>query len=166
MNENYLGRIFEYNNWANRKILDACRNLTDAQLDADPASATYGSIRKTLVHLAAAQKGYLRLLTLPFEQRNSPVTLTYDEVWQTIQESGEALLAIALDPSGIDGMTRIRTRDSFHVEPWVLLVQIINHGDEHREQIKSMLTALGITPPNMDGWMYGEAVGDMVPVTT
>jgi hypothetical protein len=27
-----------------------------------------------------------------------------------------------------------------------------------------MLTALGITPPDIDGWMYGEAVGALVPM--
>jgi uncharacterized damage-inducible protein DinB len=48
------------------------------------------------------------------------------------------------------------------VEPWVVIVQIINHATEHREQICSMLNALGITPPDMDGWAYGEATEALV----
>jgi uncharacterized damage-inducible protein DinB len=48
----------------------------------------------------------------------------------------------------------------------VLMVQVINHGHEHREQIKSMLNALGITPPEMDGWMYGDTLGALVKIVT
>ena len=166
MNESYLARIFEHNNWANRHIIEICATLTDEQLDAEPTSATYGSIRRTLIHLASAQKGYLRLLTLPFEERNSPVTLTFDEVAATATSSGDALLALAQDSSSIDGKTKLQTRDGYYVEPWVMLVQVINHAHEHREQIKSMLTALGITPPEIDGWMYGETLGAMVKIAT
>jgi uncharacterized damage-inducible protein DinB len=42
------------------------------------------------------------------------------------------------------------------------MVQAINHATEHREQIKSMLTALGVTPPEIDGWEYGFATDTLV----
>jgi uncharacterized damage-inducible protein DinB len=45
------------------------------------------------------------------------------------------------------------------------MLQVINHATEHREQIKSMLTALGITPPSIDGWDYGEVSGALVPIS-
>lgn len=35
---------------------------------------------------------------------------------------------------------------------WVIIVQAINPATEHREQIKSMLSTLGVTPPRIDGW--------------
>ena len=59
---------------------------------------------------------------------------------------------------------RLQTRDDFWVEPCVVMVQVINHATEHREQIKSMLTAMGITPPSIDGWDYGEASNALVPM--
>jgi len=49
------------------------------------------------------------------------------------------------------------------VEPWVVMVQAINHATEHREQISSMLSALGVTPPELDGWAYGEATHGLIP---
>ena len=64
MTENFLEKLFEHNNWANQKIIQACSTLSDGQLDAPPQSATEGSIRSTLLHLVSAQYGYLRLLTL------------------------------------------------------------------------------------------------------
>jgi uncharacterized damage-inducible protein DinB len=42
--------------------------------------------------------------------------------------------------------------------------KIINHATEHREQIKSMLSALGVTPPDIDSWDFGEFSGALVPV--
>jgi len=45
------------------------------------------------------------------------------------------------------------------------MVQIINHATEHREQISSMLSALGVTSPNLDGWAYGEVTDALIPIT-
>jgi uncharacterized damage-inducible protein DinB len=174
MNENYLVRLFEFNNWANHQIIEVCRKLSDEQLDAPPTSATYGSIRKTLVHLVAAQQRYLQHLTLPLEVRRKHVSLDFaDEgiadstneafILEGVANStGEAFLGLARGETNLFQSTQIPTPDGYVVEPWVLMVQVINHGDEHREQIKSMLTALGITPPEIDGWHYGESVGALV----
>lgn len=161
MTENFLARIFEHNNWANMKIVDACSGLTDEQLDAPPQSATEGNIRSTLLHLVSAQYGYLRILTLPLEERLERVTVPYAELAESLKNSGDRLLELASDASKLPA-TRLQTRDGHHVEPWVIMVQIINHATEHREQIKSMLTALGVTPPSIDGWDYGEAAGALV----
>ena len=63
MTDSVLSRMFEHNNWANSLILDACAKLTDAQLDAQPHSATKGTIRETLSHFVRAQQNYLRHIT-------------------------------------------------------------------------------------------------------
>ena len=48
MTENFLEKLFEHNNWANQKIIQACYALSDEQLDAEPHSVTKGNIRRTL----------------------------------------------------------------------------------------------------------------------
>jgi uncharacterized damage-inducible protein DinB len=164
MTEHILEKLFEHNNWANSQVIQACLALSDEQLDAEPQSATQGSIRSTLFHLVTSQQGYLRLLTLPLEERLTPVPAPpFAELQSSASLSGEALLALAGDESRtMKG--RIQTRDGYFVEPWVLIVQIINHATEHREQIKNMLSALGVTPPNVDGWDYGEFTNALIPV--
>ena len=163
MNGNFLVKLFEHNNWANLKIIQACSALTDEQLDAEPQSATMGTIRATLTHLAGGQAGYLSLLTLPVEARVR-VSPEFDELKESVSKSGEGLLALARGEKPLD--TRLQTKDGYYVEPWVIMVQIINHATEHREQIKSMLSALGVTLPNIDGWDYGEAVNALAPIST
>jgi len=164
MTENISAKLFEHNNWANRKIIEACAALSEKQLDAPPHSATEGSIRSTLLHLVSAQYGYLRLLTLPLEERQGPGNVEFAEIEESLKASGEKLLELAKDESRLP-VAHIQTRDGHWVEPWVIMVQIINHATEHREQIKSMLTALGITPPSIDGWDYGEAANALVPIS-
>ncbi len=164
MTTNILEKLFEHNNWANDLIIQACLALSDEPLDAPPQTATLGAIRDTLTHLVAAQHNYLSLLTLPLaaRQRISP---TLAELRESAAHSGAGLLALARDPSGFYAQTQLQTRDNHLVEPWVIMVQIINHASEHREQISSMLTALGITPPDMDGWSYGNIAHALVPKT-
>ena len=164
MTENFLEKLFEHNNWANLRIIQACSALSDEQLDAEPQSATRGSIRSTLSHLAGAQAGYLSLLTLPVEERVR-VTPAFDELQEFVSKSGEGLLALA---RGVQKPLKpqLQTRDGYFVESWVLMVQIINHATEHREQIKSMLSALGMIPPDIDGWSYGEATNALIPIST
>jgi uncharacterized damage-inducible protein DinB len=150
MAENILGKLFEHNNWANQQVIQACLALNDEQLDAPPQSVTMGTIRQTLTHLVSAQRGYLALLTLPREARpTNPLALA--ELQESARTTGEGLLALARGEAKEPLPTRVQNRDGNFVESWVVLVQVINHATEHREQIKSMLSALGLTLPEIDG---------------
>jgi uncharacterized damage-inducible protein DinB len=44
----------------------------------------------------------------------------------------------------------------------LFLLQAINHATEHRSQVATILTQLGLTPPEMDGWAYFLASGQLV----
>ena len=163
MVEKFLVKIFEHNNWANQKIIEACYALSDEQLDAEPQSVTKGTIRRTLIHLVSSQYSYLRTLTLPLEERQETSTVDFSDLQESAHNSGEGLLALARgEKSPFSSL--LKTRDGYHAQPWVLMVQIINHASEHREQICSMLSTLGVTPPDMDGWSYGEAINALIPI--
>ena len=163
MSDNFLEKLFEHNNWANLQIIEACSALSEEQLDVEPQSATKGSIRRTLLHLVASQRGYLALLTLPVEERpNTPLEFT--QLQESARSSGEGLLALARGERK-PPETRLRTTDGYYAEPWVVMLQVINHATEHREQIKSMLSALGVTPPDIDGWDYGLATNALIPIS-
>jgi len=162
MTETFLVKLFEHNNWANQKIIEACYALSDEQLDTEPHSVTKGNIRETLSHLVTSQRGYLALLTLPLAERPT-FPLEFSELRESARMSGEGLLALA-EGEQKPFEARLKTRDGFHTESWVVMLQVINHATEHREQIKSMLSALGVTPPDIDGWDYGESTQALVPI--
>jgi uncharacterized damage-inducible protein DinB len=165
MSENFLVKLFEHNNWANLQIIQACSALSEEQLDAEPQSVTKGTIRRTLVHLVSSQQSYLKTLTLPLEERLQSITVEYAELQESARISGEGLLTLSRGEKK-PLSSRLQTRDGFYTEPWVVMLQVINHASEHREQICSMLSALGITPPDLDGWAYGEATNALIPIST
>jgi len=117
------------------------------------------------LHLVASQRGYLSLLTLPLEERPT-VPPTFAELQESVSSSGEGLLSLARDGSSKPLKDQLQTRDGYFVEPWVVMVQAINHATEHREQIKSMLSSLGVTPPDIDGWDYGLVTNALIPIST
>ena len=161
MTETILVKLIEHNNWANLHIIEACSALTDDQLDATPLPTSEWSIRFTLSHLVEAQRGYLSLLTWSRERRQAP--LSFAELRESVKASGEGLLTLIGDEARQDFRTRIQTSDGYLVEPWVVVVQTINHATEHRRQLCRMLRILGVTPPNLDGWSFGEFTDAVVP---
>ncbi len=163
MTEHILEKLFEHNNWANIQIIQACSALSDEQLDAEPQSATKGSIRLTLLHVVAGQQDYLSQLIGMEPRLNWQAPPTFAELQESASVSGEGLLALARDESSKSLKTKIQ-KDGYAIEPWVVMVQVINHATEHREQIKSMLSSLGVTPPRLDGWAYGRVTNALIPI--
>jgi uncharacterized damage-inducible protein DinB len=163
MTESILDRLFAHSDWANRVIIDVCSALDPAGLDAVPLADSDWSIRRALTHLVEAQRGYLSLLTLPPDAReDAPVP--FAGLAESARESGEALRSLARGASGAGAGPWLDTTDGYRVEPWVVLVQALNHATDHRRQICGMLRALGETAPRLDGWAFGEATGALVRV--
>jgi uncharacterized damage-inducible protein DinB len=164
MTENVLGRLFEHNNWANVRLIQACSALGDEQLDAAPVLAAKGSIRDTLWHLTSSQQGYLALLTGAAPQFDWQVAPAFGELQEAASITGVGLLALARGESGQAFEAQLQTEDGYYVKPWIVMVQVINHATRHREQICGMLRSLGVTPPDLDGWTYGEFTNALTPI--
>jgi len=153
--------FYRQNGWANRTIIDACRSLTDAQLDATTLG-TYGSIRDTLLHIVSSEAGY----SIRLGHEPSP-RLQRDAAWPGLDAvavmasaAADALVAASQDPANRTLQVGSDT-DRFDVEAEVILVQAFNHSTEHRSQISTILTTLGIEPPELSGWEWGLAVDRM-----
>ncbi len=155
-----LAEFFKHNRWANLRLLDACADLTAVQLDT-AVPGTFGPLGATLVHLVAAEESYLARLA----QAERP-----DRAWaegpflgvaalrERASSSGEALCVAAQEETA----GRI-LRGTWRGEPYALpaatiLIQAINHATEHRAHVATILSQLGIEPPDLDGWTYGEAM--------
>ena len=46
-----------------------------------------------------------------------------------------------------------------HAPLGIRLSQVVHHGTDHRSQVCTALTILGIEPPAIDVWDYGETLG-------
>src|SRR6266498_4987220 len=86
--------FIRYHNWANQRLLEACRGLTTAQLAAS-AAGTYGSIYETWVHIVRADADYTSRLVgeapePPFKWGDRP---GISEILAYSRPVGEALSA-------------------------------------------------------------------------
>ena len=61
--------------------------------------------------------------------------------------------------------TLLETSDGYRIEPWVVFVQALNHATEHRKQIAHLMRLLGVEPPRLDGWSFGEARDAVAPLS-
>jgi uncharacterized damage-inducible protein DinB len=165
MTENILAKLFEHNHWANLQLIQVCSTLSDEQLDAESQSATKGSLRLTLWHLIETQQSYVSQLTRMEPRSDSKSPMNFAELLESANTSGEGLVALARDETSPLMQTNIQD-DGFTIEPWVVMVGAIAHAAEHREQIKSMLSALGVTPPRLDGGAYGMVVNAVTHTST
>lgn len=144
------------NEWANLALIEACHGLTDEQLDAT-VDGTYGSIRRTWRHIVGAEGGYATQLG------NEPVArLRNDDPWpgwdrlaEFASHAADALEG-AIEPS--DRAIHFEDDDE-DVDAAVILIQAFQHGTDHRSQICTILTTLGIEPPDIDSWSWGLATG-------
>ena len=163
MTEDILAKLFEHNNWANRQIIRACSALSDDQLDANPQSGQQWSIRVNLVHLVKWQQEYLTLLThLPGPKGSTAPS--FDELEESAKSSGEGLLALTQAENGPRPSVQLQTDDGYVVEPWVVVVQAVNHANDHRKQIANLFRALEVDPPTLDGWTFGEATHALIKI--
>lgn len=155
-----LADAFGHHVWATIRVLDACAALDDAQL-ATTVPGTYGSIIDTLRHLVGGDVFYLDVLRgpepEPFDEKRSDIpTLraameTHDPVWQR-------LVAGDIDPTTVV----IEYEDSgyeTHAPLGIRLAQALHHGTDHRSQVCTALTTLGIEPPAIDVWDFGARDG-------
>ncbi len=88
------------------------------------------------------------------------------ELRAAMEGSGAAwsmLLDGELDPDAIV----VRHRDDgsdYHAPLGIRLGQALHHGTDHRSQICTVLTALGVEPPAIDVWDFGEQDGRAIEV--
>ena len=146
--------------WATQRLIDFCEALTPEQLRT-PAPGTYGSILATFTHMVSSDGWYLTFFrdwTNTIDDENTDVTLA--ELRSAITATGAAwmeLLAGDLDPD--TDMVEHGDGWDFHAPLGIRINQVIHHGTDHRSQICTALTSLGVEPPGIDLWDFGEAIG-------
>jgi len=156
---NLIDRMFEYNLWANRRLIEVCIHLTDEQLEVERDGA-YGRIQPTLVHMLRAEGNYLRRITGSYPWGEDPDwgNLKMSDLLTLAQQSGSRLVEIAskTDPAVHHEVGARSGQLGFF--NWTVLLQALYHGIEHRTQIKFLLTKLGLEHPELAAWDYVESL--------
>jgi uncharacterized damage-inducible protein DinB len=154
-----LMELFRHNAWANEKLLDACEKLDEAQLGAS-VPGVYGTIRDTLHHLFAAETRYIAMIRSeprPDELDEEKPYPGLTELRRYARLTGDELTSLA-ERAAPDQRLKGATRRgvAYDLPVSVLLAQAINHGTEHRANVTTIMSALGLGAPQLDLWQYAQ----------
>jgi uncharacterized damage-inducible protein DinB len=163
---NALSEAFRHNTWANRELISACRGL-DGDRMAASAVGSFGSIWRTLEHIVGAEGGYAKRLAGhgPDWVGADPEpagSLTLDELARRVDELDaiwDEILSAPIDTERVI----VVDRGQREVRAGVYVAQALHHGNSHRDQVCTILTSLGIEPPDLQAWAYAEATGRIWP---
>ncbi len=149
-----IRNLYDYNAWANARILDAAAPLTSAQLLA-PGGASFDSVRDTLVHTMAAQWLYLERWqgrsprAMP-EPASFPDLGTIRARWTEIERDTQAFVATLDDARLAADVAYTNTQGERWAYPlWQQMIHQVNHATQHRSEAAVLLTQLGHSP----GWL-------------
>jgi len=150
-----LTTLFAHNAWANLKLLDFCEKLSDEQLDAT-AIGCFGSIRDTLWHIVGGEVSYVervngKLPPQPFSPDQFP---GFAALKDAARWTNDELHQLALSARQDTMVTESEGDLNVEYRLASLMMQAINHANEHRAQIAAIITQLGMEPPDMSGWQY------------
>jgi len=151
-----LADAFAHHVWATIRLIDTTDGMGEEQLRAT-APGTYGSIIDTLRHIVASDRSYLALLSNGRVERVDDEFMTLADLRAVMLEDApewSRVVAELDDPDRI--FVRQRPDGSANRSPaGIRLAQALHHGTDHRSQICTILTTLGIEPPEIDVWEFG-----------
>ena len=159
--EPLIVEYLRYNTWANLRLLEVCEKLTNEQLSSS-VIGTYGTIYRTWVHIIDSEDYYLGLLTKahlppPFRWEDTP---SLAEIKNYAVQTGEALVQAAVKAQADDLVQEETKEGTLRYKAIVVWIQIVDHGIEHRTNITTILTQLGLDHPEIDAWGYLSANPD------
>ena len=165
MSGSLLADPFAHHVWATLKLLDACLVLSPEQLET-AVPGTYGSILETVRHLVGADASYLFALTGGRVAAIDEDHMDLRELRSVMERNGaewSSLLAQDLDADAVV----VRHRDDgseSHAPTGIRLAQALHHGTDHRSQVCTALTVLGVEPPPIDLWDFADQDGRLAEV--
>jgi uncharacterized damage-inducible protein DinB len=155
-----LTDAFDHHVWATTRLIDACSQLSQQQL-ASAAPGTYGTILDTFRHLVESDRWYLTAWPHLGMQRVDGDSLDLAAARSVMVDNGNAWSRLLAEQQDTDEIVpRPRADGSEHRAPTgVRLAQVLHHGTDHRSQICTILTTLGVEPPEIDVWEFGMKTG-------
>ena len=158
--------MYEYNYWANHKILRAATELSPEQFAA-PQDLSWGSIRDVLVHIMGAEWVWrmrcqeLRSPSAMLDPTQFPTLDALISRWNEEEAAMRAYLASLNETALAQPLAYVSTSGRpFSSTLWHILLHVVNHGTQHRAEVAHLLTQLGHSPGDIDMILFSREQGE------
>jgi uncharacterized damage-inducible protein DinB len=160
MSGSLLDAAFAHNTWATLQVIDACDGLDPEALQTN-VLGTRGPIVDTLRHIVAGEAEDLRIVTTDTIAEENIDGMPVADLGGIVERLGAAwsrLLSQRIDPDEM--VQEVDDTDGYErtAPLGFRLAGTLNHGTDHRSQICTALTSLGVQPPKIDVMDFGIAV--------
>lgn len=156
MNLETLRELFDYNSWANERILVRVRELSPEQLH-QPTDFSYPSLFKTLVHIMSAEwlwRQRMQFGVSPERMHTAEDFRDLASLEATWQQNTQELMAYLATLTERDLQSKFSYRNLEQQDCtnllWESLLHLVMHGMQHRSECAAMLTSLGHSPGDID----------------
>lgn len=147
--------LYDFNSWANHRILDACTPLTDEQFTRHLGNS-FPSVRDTLFHICGAEWIWLERWhgrspnAIP-SAADYPTLEAVRRRWADVERDLRDYVA-SLTAEDLQRILNFKTLAGVpHSQPlWQCLQHVANHSTYHRGQITTMLRQLNAKPVGTD----------------
>jgi uncharacterized damage-inducible protein DinB len=165
MTRSLLADAFDHHVWATLRVMDACDALTPEQLQTN-VPGTYGTILDTMRHTVGADCSYLFVIGGGSHPRIDEDDMDLAQLRAEMEANGPAWTEVLKQDLDPDEMLVRRWDDgsSTTASKGLRLAQALHHGTDHRSQVCTALTQLGIEPPLIDLWDFGNETGRVTEV--
>jgi uncharacterized damage-inducible protein DinB len=145
----YIQMLFDYTYWAHKRIWTNCiLPLSDEQY-RQPLDYSVGSVHNQMVHTMSAEWMWLTRLygqnpTMMLDPNDFADRDAVRQRWDVVE--GEMRAYISTLPEDLSSLTFTYTTTSgkSYTQPVLhILLQLINHGTDHRAQTLAMIHTLG-----------------------
>jgi uncharacterized damage-inducible protein DinB len=155
MNKQDILILYQYNQWANDRILNAARDVTQEQYLA-PASFPHGGLRGTLVHALFAEWVWRKRWegtspTSRFKPDDFPTFESLRTRW--LEEERQLMTFIeCVTDEQLNNPFRYTNLSGkpFTKILWQAMAHVVNHGTQHRSEAAALLTDFGHSPGDID----------------
>jgi len=146
--------MYQYNAWANARILDTAAQLSPDQFLAS-RGVSYDSVRDTLVHTMSGQWIYLarwqgRSPGAMMDIQQFPDLASIRARWDQVERETQAFVTDLGDGQLARTVEYTNTAGERWAYPlWQQMIHQVNHATQHRSEVAVMLTRFGYSP----GWL-------------
>jgi len=159
MELNNVRQLYDYNRWADRRILTVAGTLASDDF-IRPMGNSFSSVRDTLAHILSGEWIWLerwrgRSPKALLDTATFPTLQSLESRWKTVEHDQTQFIEALTSQRLSEELTYINQKGQRYSYPlWQQLVHVVNHSSYHRGQITTLLRQLGAEAVSTDFLLY------------
>ncbi len=156
MDKSTIQLMIEYNEWANSRVLSACRDLSEEQMHV-PMNCSFTSLMGTLAHIYGAEMFWRKRLQENISPEKLPTGADFETLanLEAVWEEEKARMRDFVDGLKAEDLERWveYTTTSGKAQAntlWKALLQVVFHGTQFRAEAGAVMAVMGNSPGDLD----------------